>query len=265
MKRRFNYTERRRIPRSQIAIAWAEDHKDNEPVCFEGSLDLTMDPPLPPDAKVYLEAYSGPTTMRFDCGTVGQHQLPEDRILTAFAPGQRPLFKVKAIAADDPLRRILARADAISPTSPDDDKAGRISILPVERVDLKDEVWRLDLNELEQPKLQLNKTISQPRDISTMANEGDFLALVYPAVIRQILTALLPGLLDGSIEEDHQWLQFGARMSGEHWPDNEEYGNDDEKYTEDYMIWIDQTAAGFAKHFEAKRNFETFKSQSHDS
>lgn len=263
MKRRFNYTKRQRIPRNQVAIAWNEPEKASDPLIFNGGLDLTLDPALPANAEIYLEAYSGPLTMRFHCGTVAHPSLPDDRALTNFAPGQRPLFRVKVTAPDDPLKRILARADSISPMSPEDAKAGRISILPVERVNLGDELWRVDMEELDQPKLQINSTVTEPRDISSMANEGDFLALAYPAVTRQILTVLLHP--DSTVSSDHAWLVFGSRMAGTPAPDEDEYSEDDnEAYLKDCREWIDLAAAGFASHFETKRAFITHKTQTHD-
>lgn len=265
MKRRFNYTHRRKIPRSQIAIAWNIPANDSEPLRFHGELNLELDPPLPPEAEVFLEAYGGPVLMRFKCGTVQTPKLPENCELTEFAPGQRPLFRVKVTAADDPLKRLLARADSISPMSPHEAKTGRKSILPVELVDLGDQVWRLDMGDLDQPKLQLNRSINEPHDISTMAREGDFLGLVYPAVMREILTALLHP--DSTADESHPWIDFGSRMAGCPPPDEDEF---DESESEEFgklcRDWIDKAVAGFASHFEISRAYITSKLQSnHDT
>lgn len=260
MKRRFNYTERRGIPRSQVAIAWVEPKSDSEPLEFDGELNLHLDPPLPPDAEVFLEVYSGPVSMRFPCGTVATPVLPEDRRLTDFAPGQRPLFRVKVTSSDDPLKRLLARADSISPMSPDEAKSGRKSILPVELVDLGDEIWRVNMEDTDQPILQLNKSIKEPNDISTMAREGDFLGLAYPAVVREILSVLLHP--DCAADEEHAWIDFGIRMAGSHPPDSDEF--ESEELRGERVEWIEKAVAGFASHFEVKRAFETCKIQSHN-
>lgn len=263
MKRRFNYTQRRKIPRSQVAIAWVEPASDAEPLRFDGELNLELTPPLPCDAEVFLEVYSGPVSMRFPCGTVGKPVLPEDRKLHDFAPGQRPLFRVKVTSPADPLKRLLARADSISPMSPDEAKTGRRSILPVELVDLGDQVWRVNMDDPEQPILQLNKSINQPNDISTMAKEGDFLGLAYPAVIREILTVLLHP--DSAADETHQWLDFGSRMAGCLPPDENDFDESaSDELAKECRIWIEKAVSGFCSHFEVGRAFVTCKIQANN-
>ncbi len=261
MKRRFNYTQRRKIPRSQVAIAWVEAENENEPLRFDGELNLELDPPLPPSAEVFLEAYSGPILMRFPCGTASKPSLPPERVLTDFAPGQRPLFRVKVTSPDDPLKRLLARADSISPMSPHEAKTGRKSILPVELVDLDDQVWRVNMDDPDQPILQLNKSINEPNDISAMAKEGDFLGLVYPAIMREILSILLHK--DTTADETHQWIVFGSRMAGCTPPDNDEFDeSSDEDFVKECRDWIEKAVTGFASHFEVSRAFVTSKIQS---
>ena len=263
MKRRFNYTQRRRIPKSQIAIAWIEPEKNSEPLRFDGELNLELDPPLPPEAEVFLEAYSGPVSTRFPCGTVANPTLPKDRSLTDFAPGQRPLIRVKVTSPSDPLKKLLARADSISPKSPDEAKTGRKSILPVELMDLGDQVWRVNMEDPDQPILQLNKSINEPHDISTLAKGGDFLGLVYPAVIWEILSSLLHP--DSVTDENHPWLEFSARMAACQQPDQDDFDEgQSEEFARERRIWIEKAVAGFATHFEAKRAFVTSKIQSND-
>lgn len=260
MKRRFNYTERRSIPRSQVAIAWVEPKSDMDPLQFDGELNLQLDPPLPSEAEVFLEVYSGPVSMRFPCGTVAKPVFPEDRKLYEFAPGQRPLFRVKITSPDDPLKRLLARADSISPMSPHEAKTGRKSILPVELVDLGDQVWRVNMKDFHQPILQLNQSIKEPSDISTMAKEGDFLGLAYPAVIREILSTLLHP--DSPADETHPWIDFGSRMAACLPPNEEDFGDDQsEELAKEQRIWIEKAVAGFSSHFEVSRAFVTSKSQ----
>jgi hypothetical protein len=260
MKRRFNYTQRRKIPRSQVAIAWVEPQSDAEPLQFAGELNLELIPPLPSNAEVFLEVYSGPVSMRFPCGTVDKPVLPEDRKLNDFAPGQRPLLRVKVTSPDDPLKRLLARADSISPMSPDEAKTGRRSILPVELLDLGDLVWRVNMDDPEQPILQLNKSINQPNDISTMAKEGDFLGLAYPAVIREILTALLHP--DSAADGTHHWIDFGSRMAGCLPPNDDDFDESaNEEFAKECRIWIEKAVSGFASHFEVSRAFVTSKIQ----
>ncbi|MBK1830131.1 hypothetical protein JIN77_05320 [Verrucomicrobiaceae bacterium R5-34] len=256
MKRRFNYTKRQKIPRNQVSLAWIEPEISSGPISFYGAIDPTVEPPLPPEAEIYIEAYNGPLTMRFFCGTVENPEIPADNQLTNFPPGVRPNFRVKVTLPDDQRKRLLARADSVSPTSPEDAKAGRITILPVERVDLKDEVWRLDLDDIDAPKLQLNSNITEPRDIASMASEGDFLALAYPAVIRQILSEVLKS---ETVMENHPWISFATNLASAHPPDPDEFEEDE--LVREQSEWIEKAVAGFATHNEAKRKFITHKLQ----
>ena len=263
MKRRFNYTQRRKILRSQVAIAWVEPENENEPLRFDGELNLELDPPLPSNAEVFLEVYNGPILMRFQCGTVDSLSLPVNRELTDFSPGQRPLFRVKVTSPDDPLKRLLARADSISPMSPHEAKTGRKAILPVELEDLGDLVWRVKMDDPDQPILQLNKAINEPNAISTMAKEGDFLGLVYPAVMREILSTLLHP--DSTSDETHPWIDFGARMAGCMPPNDDDFDEtESDDFTKECHIWIEKAVAGFASHFEVSRAFVTSKIQSNN-
>lgn len=260
MIRRFNYTDRQGIPRSNLLFRWIEPEIKNGPVSFEAELDLELERSLPPSGQVIVEAYSGARTMRFDFGTVGEITEPENRELGGFPPGAEPRFRVKVVDPDDPRRVLLARADAISPLAPDEHAGKRQSILPVRCVDLKDEVWRLDLDEIDAPVLLLNSQIQEPRAITAMANEGDFLALAYPSIVRQMLSAVVDP--DRAADEKHPWRTFGARFAGRHQPQPDDY--DDDAYIEASKEWVDDAVAGFCAHNEARREFVSFRSNHAD-
>jgi hypothetical protein len=255
---RFNYTDRQKIPRRQVRLAWIE--KGGEPLQFTGTIDLGLRRPLDPAAMVFVEAYSGPVVMRFPYGTVEFPEAPTETALTEFAPGLRPHFRVK-IVAPGPDRTLLAWADGITPLAPDEVQTGRRSILPVETVDLGPLVWKLraEGNEF---RLQLNSTIREPCDITVLAREPDFIALVYPAVIRQILEHLLFGPEHDSVDDDHDWLIFASQFANRRAPERDEKASDptdDTAFLEDADTWIEDAIHGFCQQQHAAEQFVQFK------
>jgi hypothetical protein len=262
MIKRFNYTDRQKILRSQIRLAWIED--GSGVLRFSVELDLNFDKrPLAPDAIVFLEAYSGPTVMRFSCGSVGNLEYPEGTLLSDFPPGLKPLFRVKVVSPDAD-RRLLAWADAVSPLAADEVKSGRRSILPVETVDLGPKVWflRIESNTF---FLQLNSSIREPRDITVLAKEPDFIALVYPAVIRQILAHLLLGPESDSVEDDHSWLVFATQLAGRTPPKNHYQTEDEDAYGDEVNEWIDNVIEAFCAENHAMERFIQAKKEAEEN
>ena len=82
MIRKFNYTGRKKIKRSNVRIDLTRD--DGGRRFFNIGLQFD-DLELPPDAKVYVEAYHRFGYQRYDFGTVGQLVIPADRCLTGFS------------------------------------------------------------------------------------------------------------------------------------------------------------------------------------
>lgn len=261
MIRRFNYTDRQKIPRDQVRLAWIEDGSGLLRFSVELDLEFT-ERPLNPAALVFIEAYSGPVVMRFSCNTVEHLEYPADTLLSEFPPGLKPLFRVKVVAPDAE-RRLLAWADAVSPLAADEIKSGRRSILPVETVDLGPQVWNLRI-ESNTFFLQLNSSIREPRDITILAREPDFIALVYPAVIRQIISHLLLGPERNTVEADHPWLVFASNLTNESPPDSETALDDEDAYAEDVKEWTDKVIQGFCQQQHSMERFIQFKKEAEE-
>jgi len=210
MIRRFNYTGRKKIPRSRISVRTARTPEG--PLSFDADMDfegLT----LPVTGKVFVEAYRGAYFRRFPCGTAFNLRPPREKVLDGIDPEKLVIFRVKVV---DRKGRIVAAADRIIPKRNEEDPAGRLCLLPVEFIDLGHVIWRLDL-ESDWPCLQLNSRVDQIRE--TARSDPYFLVLVYPEIVRQILHRIV-------VEEDHndpvtdpddwmsQWLRFVINMSG---------------------------------------------------
>jgi len=260
MIRRFNYTDRQKIPRAQVRLAWVEN--GTGPLQFRGTLDLTLERQLDPTALVFVEAYSGPVVMRFPYGTVEHPEHPSDTTLGEFPPGLKPHFRVKVVEPG-PERLLLAWADAVTPLAPDEVQTGRRSILPVETVDLGPLVWRLRF-EGNEVRLQLNSAIREPRDITLLARDPDFIALVYPAAIRQILERLLLGPEHDSVDDDNDWLVFAAQLAGRPAPARDDAAvdaNDDSAFTDEVDDWVKDAIEGFCQQQHAAEQFVQFKKE----
>lgn len=263
MIRRFNYTDRQKIPRDQISLIWVESV--GAPLSFRADISLELPTSLPPRAHVLIEAHSGPVVMRFSFGTVERLEHPADTTLSEFPPGLKPLFRVKVVEPDEG-KRILAWADAITPLSPDEVKSGKRSILPVETLDISPLIWKLRIDS-NQFRLQLNSAIREPRAVTLLALEPDFIALVYPAVVRQILQHLLLGPEQESVEPNHDWLLFGAQLAGRSAPehdDADEASTDDDAFTAEVEDWIQSAVAGFCSRQRCVESFIQSKKEAEE-
>lgn len=250
MIRKFNFTGRKRIPRSRIAVSILPAERG--PASFEASFDLSG-MKLPDHARIFMEAYRGGNFMRFPFGTVGRPEPCPDRILQDFEPKSLILFRVKVV---DPKAkgRILAGADRIIPRGAKDETGNRVSLLPVDFVDLGNLVWRLDLAG-DWPSLQLNLRAGNIREIAR--SDRFFLSLIYPEILRQILHRIV-------IEEDHtdpetdpedwmsQWLIFTGRMFGENYlpPSGRSEPVVQEKYK-----WIEEAVEVFCVNHQTLESF----------
>jgi hypothetical protein len=212
MLRKFNYTDRKRIPRNRVSFSIIPSPKG--PPFFDAFIDLKR-LRLPKHAGVYVEAYRMAFFRRFSFGTVSRIQPPHDRYLHDMDPNALVRFRVKIVDTAGK-GRILAVADRLQPRRTEEEPANKICLLPVDFMDLGHTVWRLDL-ESDWPSLLLNNRVDNIREIAR--SEHAFFSLVYPELIRQILYKIV-------IEEDHTdpesdpddwmslWLSFSRDLPG---------------------------------------------------
>ena len=162
--RRLNYTQRRRIRRKHAAITLREA-PDGDAPSFDATLELRTYT-LPGTARVFMEAYRRSAHQRFDFGTVGRLEAPQDRTLTEFGSGDGVLFRIKVVelsqdgtSSGEGLARILAQADKI----PADHAGRRRSLLALEPWESRDEVWRLEIDEDTPPLLKVSRHLAPDR------------------------------------------------------------------------------------------------------
>jgi hypothetical protein len=241
MLRRLNYTGRKKIPQAQVGITLRGKEQRTFTVAWK---DLK----LPESGVVYVEAYSSgsPTVMRFPWGTVGKPFPPSDPVL-ADVTGDTVSFDLKVVDESESVGRLLGICRGIRPRGPDaapDETAGRQSLLPVNPIDLGDEVWRVTFMH-DRPWLDVNNRIPGIMDI--VRSDARFFALVFPAVIRRVLihVVIVDEILtaeDDATDWQSLWLRWGI-----YWhPDNAD-PPDGEEDVVGRLSWIDDVAESFCK------------------
>lgn len=251
MIRHFNYTGRRRIERSDVSVVIRM--AQNEIPEFDINLDLTR-LRLPTEAKVYVEAYYRTSWMRFSCGTVENVIYPDDRRLSDIDRGSTVYFRVLVVDETGEHGRIVASIDGIRPLEPGEQEDKRRSLLPVNLIALGQEIWRLRFEHSE-PVLEVNNRI--PEVQNRLQRDPVFLALVYPAVIRQVLEHAI--FVEGLDDEDDlgtwqaRWVRFGKLLlPGEAPPLTRQEADDNREII---MDWIDQVADAFCVKFSVLDEF----------
>ncbi|MGB9759987.1 MAG: hypothetical protein ACP5KW_08595 [Thermoproteota archaeon] len=246
MKRRINFTNRIKIKREQINITLIRDPQTKEIVSFDASINLNgMN--LPSDAKVYVEAYYRTEAKRYDFGTVSKIEPISDTKLADFAYRENLKFRVIVVDIKGKYGArglILAHADRIRPTT----GAKTKSILPVEFSDLGKQVWKVKFEgDEDAPILVFNETIPNIQNIAK--TDPQFIMLVYPAVLREVLMHMffvdrLDSTSDPSAEWQKDWLEFAKRiLPGEEVPKSPEEASYDNK--EDIEKWVEKVVEEF--------------------
>ena len=238
MIKRVNSTGRRRISRENVQI----EVFDGTPRTFDAIVDLSgFDAPA--DAQVVLEAgCAGSNTIpRFQWGTVGNLLPAEDRQLSGLY-GENVFFSLKIIDRTEQFGRILGVAENIRPIKGGKKTAtGRRGILPVESADLGDELFRIDFR-TEDVYLMVNEKVPDLKD--RVRYDPFVYGLVYPPVVRQILSRALATQLDDEENPDSWaalWLKFARNLH----PENSTPPVEDDEEEQDE--WIDDVVDQFCK------------------
>jgi len=242
IQRRINHTGRKRINKKNVDINLIDQL--GAPLRFTGTVQLA-EIRLPVEAPVLIEAYQLSSFQRFHCGTVREFNLPEDTTLQELDPGNPIYFRVKVL---DPVQKnglILASVSGIRPSNEEPGEDGRDSLLPVGTKDLGNVPWRLDFNNEARPKLLLNFRI--PGAVDRISSDPVFQGLVFPGVIREILTWIY-WAEDGGWEEENGdswqnlWIEFARRVLGEEPPETKSDPSDVRK-------WIDEVVGAFGRKY----------------
>jgi hypothetical protein len=222
MIRRINHTGRRRILREQVRITVDDQRK---PVTF--TAELTLDShKFNADARVIIVAYrgSGGLWMPFDWGRVAALRKPPTATLNDVDSVDGLLFRVHVVAVHEP-HKILGEADKL-PFKLVGEAPSRITpLIKTRSADLAELVWDVDFD-AEPPELRINRALG---NWSVVAHDKAFRAVVYPALLREVLVRVL--LIDewsGDADDDDwraKWIKFGRKLApgyGEPFADKKE-------------------------------------------
>ena len=248
MIRRINFTDRQRIRREDVRIVLREIGGKTS---FSADVDL-REYELPPDALVFAEAYRETIWMRVPLGTVASKRLPgpDESELSEFDSVEGLHFRVRVTSAGSPERPhglLLAEADQIPLRKPSEADEQRISLLPVVPDDLGDELWQLRIED--KARLFINRAAGDHQQI---AWSPAFFALVFPTIVREVLTRILlveePPDLEDTNDWRTQWLRFAMQLHGIGDPPTTGELEDKER-------WISDAVAAFARQHGALEKF----------
>lgn len=225
---RYNYTNRNPIEQQNVDIqlVFGGEHVSFIPKVNFGNYEY------PSTAHAYIEVFRKSQLVRFNFGSMSAPHLLATPNLDEFGEPMGLLFRVKVI---DPVTKdILALS---KPVRAGNDPGGSAdSILPLARLPEDcNLLWKLDFED--GPVLYINKNLD-----TQVTRKDYFIALVYPEVMRQVLSyAFLY-----HFGEDYEWAEKWKRFACEirhappfpNIPENPEH-----KLTEDQedeiQKWID--------------------------
>lgn len=237
-KRRINSTGRKKIKRTDIDIRLLEA-KAGEPLKAKASLSLG-EHAFPPESFVSIEAYHRSSGMRFDCGTVGALAIPPLLVLDEVDRTGSVLFRVKVTESGPDIGKLLGSAERVQPSS-EETIDGKRSLFPVLYRDLKEQVWKVEINEGDRPKLILNNTI--PGIGNKLQHNPLVQGLLFPAAFRIVLEKLVKEPDEDDDEEagwKTEWFQFCREGLGIH--DDPSTLDEDDR-----LDWVDAVVDRFCR------------------
>ncbi len=247
MIKRVNFTKRRRIPRDRVQI----ELLPGLPRRFTASLNLDG-LSLSRSSAIFLEAMcaGSPVIERFPCGEVRQPLTLREKPLGEIE-GENVFFTLKVVDRAERFGRIEGIAENIRPVRSKQESAGRKAILPIEPAKLGEQLWRLEFRQ-ENVFLLVNSEV--PGMVDRAHADPLFFALVYPEIVRQVLTRAFRENAEPEEEEERwpsYWLRFGRSLH----PDRTNPAALIEE--EDRGEWIDEVVKTFCdKHRLKDRYFQ---------
>ncbi len=247
MKASYNYTGRKRLDDSTFELNIRENTA--APADLEISLNTEEIENIPETAVAWVEAYHSSKMMRFCLG--GWAEVAQKKFaLTDFDPGEPLLFRIKIVEESDEKHPIKGWREQIRPVIYDASGRQKKSILPVYPTDLGSCAWKIDWSEPSRPILKVNSRINSIANI--VAKDPDFAALVFPQVIREVLTRLLHADIE---DEENEWLTFAESLVA----DVCERDEDDEEDERLIDAWVERVIQRFGQEADVITRYNNLK------
>ena len=250
-KRRINSTGRRRIGRECVEISMLESFP-GEPLKAKVSLKLNEEG-FPGDAAIALEAYHRSSGMRFDCGTIQSPTVPDVLVMDEVDRSGSVLFRLKVVDKNAEPGKILGSAERLAPKS-EDDSEGRRSLFPIIYRDLRHDVWKVEIEQGDGPKLVINKRM--PGFSHKLLESPMMQALLLPGALRFVLQELVTLSETGESEDEPgwkgNWLEYCKSELGMHEDPREMLDEVAKKE------WIDEAAMRFCENLGFVEKIRTY-------
>ncbi len=218
MIRKFNYTDRKKIPLDYINITLRNESKQ---AFFYAEIKPLDSLDIQDDAILVLEVFDRGSYQRFDFGTVEFPTPPKayESFLSEIQEVDAVSFRLRAIDKSESIGKIVASTTSIRVWAEEVSEARKRSLLPVKRGSIGDAVWQVnfDVPDDGEPELIVNQRFDEIAIREILRTDAYFTSLIYPAVLNAILTEAI--IVRGIMTEDSdgwesKWLKFVYAFSG---------------------------------------------------
>lgn len=252
MKKTFNYTGRKKIERIDVCVSLRED---KGVWVFDADFRLA-EYHFPRNAEIWVEAHRQNLWMQFNWGTISAMRPAVNRRLTEFDVPDGILFRVRVVQpAGQEHHKLLGEADGIPFVKVGEANAKHRPLLDTVPDALDQLLWKLDMDR-DPPALLVNRDALPTW--KEMAQSAHFTSLVYPEVMRRLLTA---SLIDDEWSDEEEggwqsdWVRFARNIGGLAAPPPPADGEGREK-------WIEEAVAAFARRNNMKTTWDlTFEEE----
>ena len=238
--KRLNWTGRITIDKSCIDIC-REDVAPDQPESVTIDLDLS-DYSFPTSATVKIEASHRLTSMTFDFGTIGDMISSRMIELSEFPSQNLPTFRLLVVDTDINPGKLLGSAERIKVANTETSEDSR-NIFKVDSRDIGEEVWRVEFDLDDYPKLVVNRKIGNL--LYQLEHNQDVQGMILPVAFRVVLTELARNLrntINDSGEDSwvSVWLQFCKELCGAE--DPRHFADDEDRL----KSWTEECVSEFA-------------------
>jgi len=212
MIRKFNYTNRKKIPSDYIKITLRNESKQ---AFFDAEVKPLDSLDIEDDAILVLEVYDRGSYQRFDFGTVEFPTPPKayESFLSEIQEVDAVSFRLRAIDKSESIGKIVASTTSIRVWAEEVSEARKRSLLPVKRGPIGNAIWQVnfDVPDDGEPELIVNERFDEIAIREILRTDAYFTSLIYPAVLNAILTEAII-VRDIRTEDsdgwESKWLKF---------------------------------------------------------